>query len=254
MSTGAAASVIQRAFRNFKFRKGLQKSLPVGPYRPGVAMLSRQPGFGRVGGYFGRFTGRAKELKFFDTALSFTVDNTAEIPATGQLCLIPQDDTQSGRDGNKAFLKSINIHGIMYLDPAAAAASATVVYFYVIQDTQCNGTAATVADANGGIFTNANLAIANHTIANSQRFRVLKKIVMPLVSQAGVTTAYNPTIRAFNCYLKVNIPLIYDASLTTGALTSIRSNNVFIVAGTSGLNDDAVTVNGTCRIRFSDES
>ena len=31
-----------------------------------------------------------EELKFFDTALSFTCDATGEVPATGQLALIPQ--------------------------------------------------------------------------------------------------------------------------------------------------------------------
>lgn len=201
-----------------------------------------------------RWSGRAEELKFFDTNLTFTVDNTAEIPATGQLALIPQDDTQSGRDGNKAFVKSISIHGIMYLDPAAATAAATVVYLYLVQDTQCNGAAATVADPNIGIFTDANLAIANHVIANGERFRVLKKWVVPLVSQAGVSAAYNATIRPFSCFVKCAIPMMFDAAAATGAIGTIRSNNIFLVAGTAGLNDDAVTVNGTCRLRFSDRA
>jgi len=211
-------------------------------------------GYARRVGYYGRFSGPAAELKFFDTSLNFQVDNTAEIPATGQLALIPQDSTQSGRDGNKAFIKSVKIHGIMNFEPGASAAASTVVYLYLMQDTQCNGTAATVADPNSGIFTNANLAIANMTIANSGRFRILKKWCIPFSSTAGVTTAYNQLTMPFEFYKKVNIPMIYDASDPAGVLTSIRSNNLFLVAGTGGLSDDQVIVNGTCRLRFSDHS
>lgn len=204
--------------------------------------------------YRGRFTGPAAELKFFDTALNFQVDNTAEIPATGQLALIPQDDSQSGRDGNKAFIKSIQCHGIMNFEPGASAAASTVVYMYIIQDTQCNGAVAAVGDANAGIFTSDNLAIANLNLSNSGRFRILKKWVVPFSPTAGVTGAYNQQMKPFQFYKKCNIPLMYDASVSSGALTSIRSNNIFVVAGTGGLNDDQVVVNGTCRLRFSDHA
>lgn len=213
------------------------------------------PGYTRTSGYYGRFTGpsRSRELKFFDTALSFNVDATAEIPATGQLTLIPQDDTQSGRDGNKAVIKSINIHGIMNLVPATAANATEVVYMYLMQDTQCNGAAATVGDANTGIFTSNTLSQAQRTIANNTRFRILKKWVINLTSAAGVTTAYNNAMKSFKWFGKCNIPIMYDASATTGAITTIRSNNLFLVAGTSGATDDLVAVQGTCRLRFSDD-
>nr|QXP07705.1 MAG: putative capsid protein [Arizlama virus] len=244
----------KRGYNTVVLRKAA-RSMPVAMAIKQGRVKSRRRlyrGYQRTTGYYGRFTGPAAELKFFDTALSFQVDNTAEIPATGQLALIPQDDTQSGRDGNKAFIKSIHVHGIMNFEPGASANASTVVYLYVIQDTQCNGTAATVADANSGIFTNANLAIANLTLANSGRFRILKKWVMPFAPAAGATGAYNQQTKPFQFYKKCSIPMMYDASVTTGALTSIRSNNIFLVAGTGGLNDDQVVVNGTCRLRFSD--
>lgn len=234
------------------YKTDVVKAMIVQPSRPMPGQVRVRPGYQRTTGYYGRFTGPRAELKFFDTALSFTVDATAEIPATGQLSLIPQDDTQSGRDGNKAFVRSINIHGTAILAPGAAATAADICYLYLIQDTQCNGAAATVADANSGIFTNANLAIANHTLANSGRFKILKKWVMPFNAQAGATTAYNNQIREFHCYKKCYIPLMYDASATTGVITSIRSNNIFLVAGTAGGSDDVIAIQGTCRLRFSD--
>nr|QXP07709.1 MAG: putative capsid protein [Arizlama virus] len=246
----------KRGFNQVVLRKSA-RSMPVSLAIKQGRVKSRRRlyrGYQRNVGYYGRFTGPSPELKFFDTALSFQVDNTAEIPATGQLALIPQDDTQSGRDGNKAFIKSIDIHGIMAYDPAASASSVTgtVVFMYLMQDTQCNGTAATVADANSGIFTTNNLATANHTLANKDRFRVLKKWVIPFNPGAGVSTAYVGMMKPFSIHKKCSIPIMYDASVTTGALTSIRSNNIFLVAGTGGLGDDQVTVNGTCRLRFSD--
>jgi len=211
-------------------------------------------GYNRTSGYYGRFTGpsNTRELKFFDTALSFTADATAEIPATGQLTLIPQDDTQSGRDGNKAVIKSIAIHGTATFGASAAANASDVMYMYVVQDTQANGAAATVGDANSGIFTTANLATSNRTIANNTRFRILKKWVMVFNPAAGVTTAYSNTIKQFSWYGKCNIPVMYDAAATSGAITTIRSNNLFLVAGTAGGSDDAITVQGTCRLRFAD--
>lgn len=221
--------------------------------RPAGYPVDGPTGYLRTQGYYGRYTGIVPELKFFDTAISFLVDDTAEIPATGQLSLIPQGDTQSTRNGRKCIVKSIDIHGTANMVPAAGATAAVVVYFYVILDTQCNGAAATVADANTGIFTNANLAIANHTLANGSRFRVLKKWVFAFNSTAGATTAYNNCIVPFAFYKKCEIPLEYDAAATTGAITTIRSNNIFLVAGAANNGqDDTVAVQGVCRLRFQD--
>lgn len=193
----------------------------------------------------------APEIKFFDTALSFTIDATAEVPATGQLSLIPQGDTQSTRGGRKCVVTSINVKGNFVMVPAGAAVSAETVYLYLIQDKQCNGAAATVS-GDTGIFTSANLSTANMNLSNSSRFVILKKWVVPLMATAGVTTAYNNSICPFDFYRKCNIPLEYDGAATTGAIGTIRSNNIFLVAGTSGITDDLVTVAGVARLRFAD--
>ena len=74
-----------------------------------------------------------EELKFFDTALSFTCDATGEVPATGQLALIPQGYTESTRDGRKATIKSIWIRGQLNFCTSTAATAAGVVYISVVQ-------------------------------------------------------------------------------------------------------------------------
>lgn len=208
------------------------------------------PGYTRTGGSYGRYGASARrmgllpEKKFFDTALSFTVDATGEVPATGQLALIPQGDTESTRDGRKATIESIQLRGRVAYVPGAAGTASTNAYIYVVLDSQCNGAAAAVTD----VFTEADLSKALLNLNNSGRFRILKKIQMSFNPQAGVSAAFNSVIKPLEFYKKCSIDM--DWSSTTGALSEIRSNNIFLIAGTDQGSDDVVTVTGNCRLRF----
>lgn len=212
-----------------------------------AAIMKRNPGYVRTGGYYGRFSGAGAEQKFFDTALSFTANITGVVPATGQLVLIPQGTTESQRIGRKCVIKSINIRGFQYFAPGAAATATTSTWIYIVVDKQANGAAAAVTD----VFVANTLATTFRNLANSQRFVVLGKIKTTFTASAGVTTAYNPVSRTFDWYKKCSIPMEYSS--TTGAITEIKSNNIFLVAGSDGNTDDLVTVAGNCRIRFSDK-
>lgn len=193
-----------------------------------------------------------QELKFFDNAVTFNVDATNEIPATGQLCTIAQGDGQSNRDGRKIIVKSITCTGQVVFAPAATTVGSDIVWMWLVQDTQCNGAAATVADDNVGVFTaaGASASLAVRCLANADRFKILKKWVIPTSSQAGVSAAYSGNIVPICDYLKCHIPIEYDASATTGALTTIRSNNLFLIAGSSNQDDDLSNVTMTVRLRF----
>jgi len=204
------------------------------------------PGYIRSGGYYGRFTGPNAELKFFDTALTFSVDATMEVPATGQLVLIPQGVTESTRVGRKCIIKSIEVKGTIADAPAAAANAASSAYVWLVLDKQCNGAAAAATD----VFTSTAAQTALINLANSERFVILKKWVWSFNSSAGVTTAYNNTRREFEYYRRCNIPI--EFSSTTGAITEIKSNNLFLLAGAVG-GDDTSGVTGICRVRFSDQ-
>lgn len=204
------------------------------------------PGVERVSGYYGRYAPVGSEMKFFDTQLSFTFDTTTEVPATGQLVLIPQGVTESQRIGRKCIIKSIEVTGSMTNSPAAAANASVNAYLWLVWDKQCNGAAAAVAD----VFSNTGTpAEFTRNMANSSRFVILKKWIKVFDASAGVTTAYNSTRRPINFYKKCSIPLEYSS--TTGAITEIKSNNLFLIAGALG-GDDTVTMLGTCRVRFSD--
>jgi len=217
--------------------------------RYGASAVSKYftPGVNRTGGFYGRFAGRGAELKFFDTATSFNIDQTAEVPASGQLNLIPQGVTESTRVGRKCILRSIMGRWDLAYSPGAAAVGATTAAVYLVLDKQANGAAATFADVFGGTLATQGL----HNLSNSQRFVVLKKWVWTFNTGAGVTTAYNSVVKHVDWFKKCNIPL--EFSSTTGAITELRSNNVFLLAGAYNT-DDVVGVSGNVRVRFSDGS
>jgi len=208
-----------------------------------------RPGYDRTGGSYGRYAGRGAELKFFDTALSFSIDATGEVPATGQLCLIPQGVTESTRVGRKCVIRSIQGKMQLLYQPAAQALATTSGVIYLVLDKQANGAAAAATD----VFESAaNLHLQFHDLANSQRFVVLKKLKYTIVPGAGVSTAFNNGMRVIEWYKKCNIPL--EFSSTTGAITELASNNVFLLAGCDANSDDVTTVIGNVRLRFSDGS
>lgn len=183
------------------------------------------------------------EVKFFDTNLSFFVDTTGEVPATGQLSLIPQGATSSNRIGLKCVIKSIQIKGVLQLQPAALAGS-DVVRIRLMLDKQANGAAAAVTD----VLTSADMSQALVNMNNSERFVCLKEFTFTFNATAGVNSALAPSFRNWEFYKKVNIPMIFSS--TTGAITEIRSNNIFLLAGCTAATDDLVVASGNCRLRF----
>jgi len=206
------------------------------------------PGYTRTGGNYGRYAGRGAELKYFDTVNSWLIDQTGEVPGTGQLCLIPQGVTESTRVGRKCVIKSIQGKYTWAFLPAAATAAATTGFLYLVLDKQCNGAAAAVTD----VFTGVNVSSAPRNLSNSSRFVILKKWQFKLSSQAGVSGAYNKDCKSFQFYKKCNIPIEYSS--TTGAIAEIRSNNIFFISGTDGQSDDTINCDGVTRVRFSDGS
>ena len=87
-------------------------------------------------------------------------------------------------------------------------------------------------------------------MANSERFKILKKFVYEFASGAGVSGAYARGVRNMDWYAKLNLPVEYSS--TTGAITEIKSNNIFLLASTANQTDDEITVTATCRLRFTD--
>jgi len=204
-------------------------------------------GYLRSSGYYGRYsagpTGQV-EKKFLDSIWSGTMNAAASVDLDANL--IGQGAGQSQRVGRKCIIKSIHLRGVVAMDPGADAAAADIAYLYIILDTQCNGANPAVTD----IFTDVNLEEAMINMANSNRFKVLKRMTFELQATAGVTTAYNQTVREVEWYKKCDIPIEFSGA--TGALTEIRSNNIIAVSGLA-VGDASVNYGGVCRVTFTDQ-
>lgn len=194
--------------------------------------------------YYGRQSG---ELKFFDTAISFNVDSTGEVPSTGQLVLIPQGVTESTRVGRKCVITAIQGRLDLLFQPGANATATSTAVIYVVLDKQANGAAAAATD----VFTSTVLTQAMHNLSNSGRFVILKKLQYTFNPPAGASTALNNMLVHSEWYKKCNIPLEFSGA--TGAITELRSNNIFLLASAYGT-DDLIAVAGNVRVRFSDGS
>jgi len=216
----------------------------------------RYRGSFRRSGYYGRYTVGAQrrrarmglqiEKKFFDTTISFAVDATGEVPATGQLVLIPQGVTESTRVGRKCQVKSLQVRLRANYVPGADTAGTNTIWIYLVLDKQCNGAAASITD----VFTSNNLTLGMINMANSERFRIIRKWCFVMQAGAGVSGAYSQDSKLIEDFIKLNLPMEYSS--TTGAITEIKSNNLFFLASTDGAGDDETSVNGTVRIRFTD--
>jgi len=231
-----------------KQKLGLYVKAPYVASKPKFLMKSK--GFSRKSGFYGRFrSGIKQEMKFLDTTIDTFIDATNEV--ISQLNIIPQGDGQSDRDGRKAIVKSVSLKGTLSFVPAAGATAATSVNMWLIQDTQCNGAAATVANDNTGIFTTvgADSSQALRCLANTDRYKIHKHWTWNLAPNAGVGAAYNNVLKQVSYYKTLDVPLEFDASAATGVIATIKSNNLFLVAGSTG-SDDTCRLTATARIRF----
>lgn len=187
------------------------------------------------------------ELKFFDTQHSFTFDTTGEVPATGQLNLIPQGVNEQERIARKITIKKIDMK--LNIQPNTVTYIGSAIRLMLVQDKQCNGAAATYSGQNGVLDSDITTAFRN--LENTDRFIVHKDWYMPIIPTAGEVAAFNRKMHCLKFSKSVNIPIEFDSSAITGVIGTIRSNNLFLLARTS-LDDDIHEVTGTTRLRFVD--
>jgi len=185
-----------------------------------------------------------QELKFLDTAVGITLDTTVE--EVTSLNLITQGDANNNRDGSVVQIKSCQITGRVANVPAAAATSAGIAYIWVVLDRQPNGAAPTVTD----YLTSTTASTALPLVNNQYRFRTLGRIVIPLNSQAGVTTAYNNQSLEVNWFKSFKTPIECRFKGDAGTVADVTTNNIHLIAGAADA-DDIIAFNATCRIRFT---
>ncbi len=203
----------------------------------------------RVGGYYGRYSGRpGDELKFHD------VDNDTVPTAAGAVVatvnIIPQGITEKTRIGRKCTIRSINWRYVITLsesDAAATPARGDNCRIVMFVDKQCNGATA----ANTDIFESANYQ-SFRNLANSGRFTILhdKNYTLNRVNMAsdGAGLVSSAAVEREGTFFKqCNIPIEFNAA--AGAIGEIRSNNI----GTIFFARFALcTFESKIRLRFSD--
>lgn len=192
------------------------------------------------------------EKKFFDTGHFFLIDANIEIPAGGQLCLVPQGVTMSQRIGRLIVIESIQMRGTFFFESNNISSGTGAVCLMLVLDKNANGAAASIAGGATGMWSNSDAFAGFANLQQSERFVVLKRCEYVVTSGAGSQLAFGGNTVLHNFYYKCEIPIMYDSTASTGALTTIRSNNVFLVAGTNAITDDIIRFSGATRIRYRD--
>ncbi len=217
-----------------------------GPYVPVVA------GYTRVGGFYGRFSGKGAERKFLDTDLDASIGSITGIMESVNLNVIVQGNTESNRVGRKVVLKRVDCKGVITLPASVGSASTSdVVRIFLICDKQTNG----------GTFSGTDLwetdsIRAFRNLANSSRFQVLKAKTYTFNAKGGSgrgstdTLAFVEHTIFWKMGVNLALPIEYDNSATTGAVSTQRSNSLWLVTQSSS--GGVVMTNSTARVRFID--
>lgn len=230
-------------------KRGRSWNAPVGGVYKKRRIASAQKGYVRTTGYYGRFSGKPGEMKFFDTDKTGTTVAAAGTVLNSSLLLIPDGTTQSTRIGRKITVKHIFVHGHLIL-PATTTPGDTSDRVRIIMylDKQCNGAAAAVSDILTATDVNS-----FRNLSETGRFHILYDKVHSMNASSGTTAGaggdqFGEYMRGFSIKKACNYPIEYNN--TTGAIGEIRSNNVGIIA---------ISASGHCtatykaRVRYLDQ-
>lgn len=209
----------------------------------------------RSAGYWGRFSGKAGELKYKDQASATNIG----INSTTGLCYgivsdtavgIPRGTGPNERIGRKLTIKKLMIKGMLRnVNSGDAAQAADVVRVIVFQDTQANGTLPALSN-----LLDAGNILSFNDLENSGRFRVLKEKKFVLNAQAGAGwstqasytqppgvaatpngggftapatgngVVFAEVLKPFEMYLNLTVPIELDGP--NGTIAECKSNNL----------------------------
>lgn len=210
-----------------------------------------------------------KKFKESDALVASTIPSAAAIKDNA-ICTIVEGDGASQRSGREICLTKVWYKGRITRSAETDDNTATTiqeewVMMYLVQDTQCNGAAATVDSDTVGIFTDSNLFEAFRTPFTYGRFKILasKKIkVKPtpfaissatignVDQDASVGACTVPFSFGWRAKSGKGIPITYSGS--DGAIDKRITNNVFLVMGTAGLTSGVLKVDANNFVNFYD--
>lgn len=191
-----------------------------------------------------------REMKWNDTSW-----NVEPLAAASQfspnLCVIPQNATESGRVGRRVKIHRIDIRCRLSLPPSIARNNnASMVRIILYVDRQTNGVIASAADI---LQTNT---IYSHYNLNSQgRFRFLYDKVFSLLAQHhwdGTQLTSTSMERFFIIKKKLGVTIDYDDSFATGVLSTQRTNTIQMLLVLENATSTVVHFIAVARTRYTD--
>ncbi len=197
------------------------------------------------------------ELKFHDIDWDESVADLSAgvISNVSSLVFIGQGVTESTRIGRKAVIRGVGWRGKIQLKAIAGATlqEPQTVRLLLVQDSQCNGAAPTVAGTNGLLQTAEYQSF--NDLTNKGRFKVLTDRTYTLNpgAAAGNGTANDsaPVDLNFTFFKALNVPIEYSGTAAPSIIDELRTNNIFGIMIASKT-DATVSLDSKLRFRFSD--
>jgi len=224
---GAAASVIQRAWRSRRLRQGLSK------FSESLRMAPRMnPAIGKSRGYGSRETG------FIDVAAAdYMLDTTGSVTL---LNAVPAGASVNQRVGKKIRLKSLACRGWVYNN---IEATANDVAFMIVYDRRPTSAMPSVSDI---LVSPSSIAFNND--ANSGRFQIMKREDFTLIGTLQPSEMTPTSAASADFYLNLrNLPTTYKA-IGTGAIGDIEEGALYLV--TVGNHTNVLDIAATARLAF----
>lgn len=162
---------------------------------------------------------------------------------------IAQGSNIDQRIGRKIQVKSLEILGTVFLPPIYEQSSLQFStmethHMWIVIDTQTNGSQVSkeydiwqVTPWTGGLAD----SLAFRNLGNSNRFRILKHVITPLVRDSSGVVAPIPSHpsqagyiggsgvqKQLNCFLKLDLPIEYSTGVADGGIATLRDNGIFI--------------------------
>lgn len=253
-------------------------------YKANYANIGKYRRFSRggyywKGGLYGRFSGLgnlAPENKYFDTNIQGYQVLAAGGNFMNTIVNMQRGTAPNERVGERVMIKSIQ-GKLQFTSPTQGNTNYNalipygVIKIMLVQDTQCNGTAAVPTEVLRNNFdSGGGTAIWPDKMRNitySARYKtlweetcVMKSQISTAVNQFTPASGLTATFAHFltfdiyrkEFYKKVNIPVQYDEQGGAITVANIRTNNLFLLAGCNTEFDSLAILQGTVRIRYSD--
>lgn len=238
------------------YRKALRSSAPA-PRLRRIQKRKYRRANTRTGGVIGRFNPvrGAGTFKFHDVTQNYGVTDAIQLTdgvSYGDLITIPQGNSPTERLGSGCVLRNIYMQGTLTFNPVATDQSSDALYLWIILDSQCNG----VYPAPAEVFSSTAPERAFMNLNNSQRFRVLKRLTVPIhsfvakhdnIDQTDLTETKYP----IRFYMPCKIPIQWKTTDTTGVVANRTDYNVFAAMSRISSQGD-MNLNVAWRFRYED--